>query len=115
MTPPVAEGEETGGVPATYLDKPLVLDLDHLGDEVALRPVPPRVDAEGLHVDPLRVHLAEAPGSDLRDARASMVVHLQPQQVVRLRDHAVRVDVDRLHAPAAHHHLAPTTDRGQLG
>src|SRR5262249_14984739 len=79
----------------------------HLGREVALGPVPGRVDAERLHVDALRVHLANAPGPDLVDARASLDVGLQAQEGVRFRDHAVGVDVDGSHAAAAHDDLAP--------
>jgi len=40
-----------------------------------------------------------------------MVVYLQPQQGVRLRYHAVRVHVDRLHAATGHHHLAAPVAR----
>ena len=95
------KGHEAIRVRRAELGEPFVLDPDHLGRQVALRPVPRRVDAERLHVDALRVHLADAPGPDLVDARAPLGVRRQAQQGVRLRDHAVGVDVDRPHATAA--------------
>jgi hypothetical protein len=87
-----------------------VLDLDHLRRQVALSAVPLGVDAEGLHVDALRVHLADAPGPHLVDARAPLGVHLQPEQGDSLRDHAVGVHVDRRDAATAHDHFAASAD-----
>jgi hypothetical protein len=46
----------------------LVLDAHHLCGEVALRPVPGRVDAQRLDVDPLLVHRLEALSADFVDA-----------------------------------------------
>src|SRR4029453_2649704 len=93
------------------LGEPLVLDLDHLGDQVALGPVPRRIDAERLHIDALGVHLADPPLADFADSRPAMVVDLAPQERVRLRDHAVRVHIDGLHAATAHHYLAAPAAR----
>src|SRR5262249_59851037 len=49
--------------------------------------------------------------ADLADAGPAVVVDLAPQERVRLRDHAVRVHIDGLHAATAHHHLAAAAAR----
>ena len=105
------EGDEAVRVPRAELGEPLVLDLDHPGDDVALGAVPRGVDAERLHVDTLRVHLADASLADLADPGPAMVVDLAPQERVRLRDHAVRVHVDGLRSATAHHHRAAPAAR----
>src|SRR5262244_847598 len=83
----------------------LVLDLDHLLDDIALGPIPRRVNAERLHVDALRVHLTDAALTDFADSGSAMVVDFQPEQGVGLRNHTVRVHVDHLDASAAHLHF----------
>src|SRR5207245_2370496 len=47
------EGNETIGILRAEPGERFVLDLDHLGDDVAFGPIPRRVDAERLHVDAL--------------------------------------------------------------
>src|SRR3989475_275861 len=105
------EGDEAVRVGRAELGEPLVLDLDHLSGDVALGPVPRGVDADRLHVDALGVHLADPTGPDLVDPRTARDVGFQPEQRLRLRDHAVGVHVDHLHAATADDHFAAPAGR----
>ena len=51
-----------------------VVDRDHVCSEVTVRPVPERVDADGLDIDALGVHLAEAAQADFADPRTAALV-----------------------------------------
>ena len=105
------EGHEAIRVFSAELGEPVVLHADHLGHDIALRSIPPRVDAERLHVDALAIHLADAPRPDLLDPRSAVVFHLEPEQRVRFRNHAMRVHVDRRHATTADHHFTAPAGR----
>ena len=103
------EGDEPVGLGPADLGQRLVLDPDELLGHVAVRRVPVGVDAERLHVDALRVHRGEAlPGIGHQEG---LGLELAPHQRHRGGDRAVRVHVHRLHAFAAHHHLAPPAER----
>ena len=86
----------------------LVLHADHPFGEVALRPVPGRVDAQRLDVDALLVHHLETLSADFVDAASEAGVRRgNAEQGLSLRDDAMGVNVDRLDAPTADHDLAP--------
>ena len=81
----------------------LVLQLDQLRRDVAIRVVPVRIDAERLDVDALRVHRADA----IRDPRLQqeLRLHLPSHERHGFGERAVRVYVHRLHTLAVHHHV----------
>ena len=94
----------------------LVLQLNQVASERAVRRVSPGVDVDGLIVDALFVHVlqtrrragAEGNGPcqvDLGDRGKRRVLH----EVPHFRHECVGVDVDDRHAPAADHH--PTSRR----
>ncbi len=102
--------DEPVGLRAADLRERLVLDPDELLRDVPVGRVPVRVDAEGLDIDALLVHRAEA----LLRVRHEERLRLErpPHERHRRGHRAVRVHVHGLHTPAAHHHLAPPPLRG---
>jgi hypothetical protein len=86
----------------------LVLELDELARHLEVRAVPGRIDAQGFHVDALRVHLLQTirAHDQRRVVRRGLAHHL------RYAWHdAVAMDVDHLDSSSAHRHL-PSSGRG---
>ena len=94
-----------------------VVDLDHVCSEVAFRPVPERVDADGLDIDALGVHLADAAQADFADPRTAALVGAgcATHEFQCLGYHAVCVHVDGLHTAPADHHFPAARRRLRLG
>src|SRR5207247_7762310 len=80
----------------------LVLDLDNLARELAVRRVPERVDAEDLDIDPLRVQRMETLGAEDETAAVGLVAAAGRRElrtfenIADLGHREGTVDVDRL-------------------
>ena len=102
-------GHEAIRVRRHPLRQPLVLRLDDAAREVAVGGVPPvAVDAQRLHVHALAVHRGSRAGpQDVRRATAAAAFAKRRalHDLGDLGNHAVRVHVDDLDAPAADRHL----------
>jgi hypothetical protein len=102
------EGDKPVRVGCAELGEPVVLNADNLCRDLALGAVPGRVDAQCLHVDALRIHLADASGADFIDARPTLTTRpRRAEQRLGLGNHTVRVDVDGLDATTIDHDFAP--------
>ena len=87
-----------------------VLQRDDLAGQVAIRPVPPRVDADRLNIDALLVHVPQTLGSQDEIPAAEQVLEGARERrvlddVLDLRNEAVTVHV---------HHLDATPPDGDL-
>src|SRR5436190_6509604 len=114
------EGDEALGIGGARLRELLVLELDDLPGEIAVRRVPVRVDAERLDVDALLVHGPKSRrhlGGHMQVRSERRPTQFQIHQRQRLGHRAVRVDIHGPHAPAAHHHVpaARLRPRGRGG
>ena len=98
------EGDEAVGVGGAEFHQRFVLDLYQFGGDVAFGAVPVGVDAEGFHVDALRVHRGDA-GAGVGHQQAGCFERMVDQRRGG-RDDAVGVDVDGLDAFAVDHDLA---------
>jgi hypothetical protein len=108
------ERDEAVRVLRADLDEPLVVETHHFRRGLAIGAVPEGIDAERLHVDPLRVHRPEPTGQVLplhHDPAGVMLVGILPEQLRRRGDETVRVHVDGPHPLALYLHFA-TPGRG---
>ncbi len=93
------EGDEAVRIGRAGLGQRLVLYLDHrLGEVAVLDPVPVGIDAQGLHIDALRVHGPQAEvdlDAHFEIGAEPWPAELIPHQRQRRRHRAVGMDVDR--------------------
>jgi len=101
------EGDEAIGLGGAQLGELLVLQLDDGLRDVAIRLVPERIDAQRFDVDALRIHVADALVGHDQIWRFGLDAH----QGHGFGKRAVRVHVDRRHAPPADHDVAPPGGR----
>ena len=93
------ERDEAVGIARADLDEPFVVETHDFASGIAIGPVPERIDAERLHVDALRVHVAEPRGRILHhDAAGMVLVGILAEQLRRCGDETMRVHVDGFHA-----------------
>ena len=98
------ERDEPLGVRRAGFGELFVLDADQLARDVTIGLVPVGIDAQRLDVDTLLVHRLDPVRGPRHQQRLRL--DLAPHQRHRLGDGAVRVDVDRLDAPAVDDDLA---------
>ncbi|HEV7390940.1 MAG TPA: hypothetical protein VGO08_04800, partial [Burkholderiales bacterium] len=79
----------------------LILNPDHLSRAITVKAVPDRVDAQGFHINALRIHRRKAVSRHIEFGRRYLASH----ESHGFRYDAVRMHVDRFHAPPVHNHL----------